>query len=218
MRYFIGDPHFNHQNIIKFSRTNFNTVEEHNQFLIKKFQEWAKKLNKDTSKNSFWVLGDWFDISYLWVMENFNCDCYFMYGNHDHQKDLGLFEKYFTKVYQYPIYLTDKWCVSHVPQAVFDDQVNSYAHLHGNIIDKPNYISTCLELNNYEPVTEKKINSLFARLPKYNRKHLYAPYTEWEKVLVRPENDLILKPNGHIDLSAMRALKYIENRGVNKIC
>lgn len=215
MKYFVGDPHFSHKNITIFSRDRFKNVQEHDDYLEFLFNKWSLKLNKE-SDAELWVLGDWFNTDYLWVMQYFDCDTYFVYGNHDKAEDQKKFEKYFTKVYRYPLYISDKICVSHVPQAVFDDQINVYAHLHGNIIDKPNYISSCLEVNNYELLTEKKVLSLFSKMPKYNRRHLHAPYTEDEKVLIRPQNDLVLKPNGHIDLSAMRAIKFLEKQ--NKEC
>lgn len=200
---------FNHKNIINWSRDRFVSIEEHNNFLVQQFIKWAEKLNKEKDAE-FWVLGDWFDTSYLWVMNMFNCKTIFMYGNHDKHTDFDLYKNYFNEVFLYPIYISDRICISHIPQAIFDDQINVYAHLHQNIIDKPNYISACLEVNGYEPLTEKKINSILGRIPKYTRRHLEAPYTEDEKVLHRPQNDLILKPNDHIDVSAMRALKKFE--------
>lgn len=157
-----------------------------------------------------WVLGDWGNTDYLFIMSYFNCKTVFVYGNHDQHKNIDKFKHYFDVVYEYPIYISDRICVSHTPQAVFEDQCNICGHLHGNIIDKPNYKSVCLEVNNYKLVSEQQINNILAKLPQYNRKHLQAPYTSWEKVIYRPQNDLILKPDGHIDVSAMRALQWIE--------
>ena len=103
-----------------------------------------------------------------------------------------------------------------MPQNVFDDQINVYGHLHGNIIDKINYVSCCLEVNDYEMVSERYITSRFSRMPKYTRKHLEAPYTPDEKVIIRPQNDLILTPDRHIDLSAMRAWKKFQEQEKEK--
>lgn len=204
MKFFTSDPHFGHKKILEWGRPQFKTIEEHDKFLVDLYTTWAKKL---TSNDEFWVLGDIFNLDYLWLMTYFNAKTVLVMGNHDAHKDIDKFKKYFDVVHEYPVYISDKICVSHVPQSVFDDQVNVYGHLHGNIIDKPNYISACLEITNYQLVSEKQVNNLFSKLPKYTRKHLEAPYTEWEKVINRPKNDLILKPNGHIDVSAMRALQ-----------
>lgn len=207
MKYFTSDPHWGHKNTIKWGRPQFQNVDEMNKFLVKKHQEWAKKLKPE---DQFWCLGDIFSHDFLWVYRLFNCKTVLLLGNHDRHEDVEKFKQYFDEVYEYPVYISDKVCVSHVPQAVFDDQINIYGHLHYNVIDKINYVSACLEPNDYQLVSEKRIQSKFSKMPKYTRKHLEAPYTEWEKVLCRPENDLILTPDKHIDVSAMRAIKWLE--------
>ncbi len=50
--FFLGDPHFGHQNIIKFSRTQFKTIEEHNQCLM---DNWCSVVK---SKDTVFLLGD----------------------------------------------------------------------------------------------------------------------------------------------------------------
>lgn len=212
MNYFTSDPHFGHKNIIKWGRPQFKTIEEHDEFLVSKFEEWANKLK---ASDKLFILGDWGKTDFLFLMSYFHCYTILVMGNHDTHSDIDKFKHYFDAVYEYPIFITDKMCVSHVPQNVFDDQINVHGHLHGNIIDKVNYVSCCLEVNNYELVSERIINSRFARMPKYTRKHLEAPYSEWEKVIFRPQNDLILTPNNHIDLSAMRAWKKIQEQEKN---
>lgn len=207
MRYFTSDPHWGHNKILVWARTQFETIEEHDAFLVQKHLGWAEKLKPE---DEFWCLGDLFKLDYLWVYDTFPCETHLVMGNHDYHKHIDRYKEHFTYVHEYPIYISDRICVSHIPQAVFDDQVNVAGHLHGNIIDKPNYISACLEITNFNLVSEKQINSTLGRLPKYTRRHLEAPYTEDEKVVLRPQNDLILKPNDHIDVSAMRALKKIE--------
>lgn len=209
MKYFTSDPHWGHKNSLKWARTQFKDVHDMDSFLIQKHKEWAKKLSKE---DEFWCLGDLFSHDYLWVYNIFNCKTVLVLGNHDKQADIEKLKLYFDEVYEYPVWISKKMCISHEPVNMFDDSINVHGHLHGNIIDKPNYVSACLEVNDYEIVSEKQVVNRFSKLPKYTRKHMYAPYTEWEKVLVRPENDLILKPDGHIDLSAMRALKKIEER------
>lgn len=213
MNFFTSDPHFSHKNIIKWGRPQFKTIEEHDEFLVSKFEEWAYKLKHS---DKFFVLGDWGNTDFLPIMSNFNCYTILIMGNHDAHKDIDKFKHYFDKVYEYPVFISDKICVSHVPQNVFDDQINVYGHLHGNIIDKINYVSCCLEVNDYEMVSERYVTSRFSHMPKYTRKHLEAPYTPDEKVIIRPQNDLILTPDRHIDLSAMRAWKKFQEQEKEK--
>ncbi len=202
MKFFLGDPHFSHKNIIEWARPQFSNIKMHDQFLVNSFIEWSTILHEE---DELWVLGDWGNTEFLYLMNNFKCKTIFMFGNHDKHTDITLFKQYFDIIYEYPIYINDKICISHIPQNVFDDQINVYAHLHNNIIDKPNYISTCLEINNFKLVSFKYITNRFSQLPKYNRRFLQAPFTDWEKVIARPQQDLILKPDGHIDISAQRA-------------
>lgn len=209
MKFFTSDPHFSSQKatILEWGRPQFKTIDEHNEFLVNLYLSWASKLKHN---DIFYVLGDWGLTDFLYIMSYFNCYTVFVYGNHDRHEDIDLFKHYFDEVHEYPFYLSDRICISHIPQNVFDDQVNVYGHTHGNIIDKPNYLCCCLEANNYNLVSEKHINNALSKTPKYTRKHLEAPYTEWEKVIHRPQKDLILKPDGHIDISAMRAVQWLK--------
>lgn len=209
MRYFTSDPHWGHKNSINWGRPQFTDVNEMNEFLVQRHLEWANKLKPE---DEFWCLGDLFSHDYLYVYQKFPCKTVLILGNHDHQADIPKLKTFFDEVYEYPVWISKKICISHEPVNMFDDSINVYGHLHTNIIDKPNYISACLEVNDYNLVSEKKVLSKFSQLPKFTRKHLQAPYSEWEKVILRPENDLILKPDKHIDLSAMRAIQWLQKR------
>ncbi len=50
--FFLSDPHFGHQNIIKFSRTQFKTIEEHDQCLM---DNWCSVVK---SKDTIFLGGD----------------------------------------------------------------------------------------------------------------------------------------------------------------
>ena len=52
MEYFISDLHFNHDNILKFERQEFKTIEEHNEFII-------ASINRVVTKfDTLYLLGD----------------------------------------------------------------------------------------------------------------------------------------------------------------
>ena len=70
MNFFTSDPHFSHKNIITWGRPQFKTIEEHDEFLVSKFEEWAHKLKHS---DKFFVLGDWGNTDFLPIMSNFNC-------------------------------------------------------------------------------------------------------------------------------------------------
>ena len=212
----VSDLHMHHKNIIEFERTQFKNIDEHDNFIIQKHIEWREKIKKLQSKGKkvvFINLGDFFDLNFLDMYKDWPCELLYIYGNHDAHENLHLYQEVFNYVFEYPIFISDRIILSHIPQNAFDSQIVIHGHLHGNIIDKPNYICCSINHINYKPITSDKINSVFGKIPKYTQKHLEAPYTTWEKVIYRPQNDLILDPvTQHIDVSAMRALQYINKQ------
>lgn len=208
-RYFISDPHFNHykndRGIITFERLQFETIKDHDKYLMDCFVEWAKKL-KPTDE--FWVLGDWGDADYLYLLDMFQCKTYFVYGNHDALADKEKFEDYFDVVYEYPVYLSNKLVVSHIPVAVFEDQINVHGHLHGAVLDSPNYICCSMHVANYKLISDQHINGQFGKLPKYNRRFLWEPFAHMMKFLQK-RSEVVMDKNGRIDLAASRVLQKL---------
>lgn len=211
MRYFVSDFHFSHINeeksrgIIHWERTQFETIQDHDKFLACKLAEWSAKYKP---QDEFWVLGDWGNTDWLYLMDMFQCKTVFVYGNHDAVADLEKFELHFDEVHIYPIYLSNKLVVSHIPQAVYSDQLNVHGHLHGMKIDDPRYISCSINDINYNPVSDKIINSALGKLPKYQRRFLWEPYADQLVVTndIKRE-DLVCSPRGQIDVSASRLLQ-----------
>lgn len=218
MRYFISDPHFGHysestnRGIITFERTQFNTIQEHDSWVREMFIQLAEKVKP---RDEVWVLGDWGDTNALWVMGLFNCKTFFVYGNHDAAADIEKFKIYFDEVYKYPVYLSNKLVVSHIPVAVFDDQINVHGHLHGAVLDSPNYICCSLHVANYKPITDQHINGQFAKLPKYNRHFLWEPFAHLMKFFQERE-DVVMNRDGLIDLSASRLLQKLNKEKEKK--
>lgn len=214
MRYIISDTHFGHYNkdsqrgIITFERTQFNTIQEHDEFLIDMFHEIGKKLKPG---DEFWHLGDFGDISYLRVM-NYIAQPYvkthFVFGNHDKLENLIDFKTWFDEVHQYPVYLSHKLVFSHEPVGVWESAINVHGHLHGSILNVPNYINASVHVTGYKPVTDKYINSRYSKIPKWNMRFLYEPYANMYK-FTQPKEDVIMDRDGRIDLSASRLLQKI---------
>lgn len=215
MRYFVSDFHFSHINddnsrgIIHWERTQFETIKEHDKFLMDKLAEWA---NKFKESDEFWVLGDWGNVDLLYLMYQFRCKTVFVYGNHDSVSDLEKFQDAFDEVYLYPVYISNRVVVSHIPQAVYPDQVNVHGHLHGMKIDDKRYITCSVNDINYKPVTDTLVNGTLGQLPKYQRRFLWEPYAD--NLVITNEikrEDLVCSPNGKIDVSASRLLQQ-QNR------
>lgn len=216
MRYFISDLHMGHFGIINFERTDFSTIEEHDNYIANFMNNLSKKLKPG---DEVWNLGDYGLIDYLyftdWIHQA-GAKAYYVYGNHDRQSDLSVFEKYFDQVFLYPVFLSQKLVVSHFPVAVYPDTINVCGHLHGAKLQTPNYICASIHVANYQPISDNYINTVFSKLPKFTRRFLYEPWANDYKFL-QPKEDVIMDPNGNIDLSASRLLQRIntEKRKLN---
>ena len=122
--YFCSDLHINHywinqagepRGVILFERTQFKTIQEHDQFVHNALISWAQK-HPDCG---LWILGDFGDTDYLyWIdeMRAYGCEVYFLYGNHDSASDFDKFKEHFNEVYRYPTYITSRVLLSHEPQ------------------------------------------------------------------------------------------------------
>lgn len=211
---YMSDFHFNHydwsnsRGIITFERTQFNTIEEHDQCLINTLQIIANKYGEGST---LWFLGDFGDLSYLYVFNFFRekgINVYFMLGNHDHVEDIPYIENFVDKVYQYPVYISQKIVLSHFPVAVYPDQCNIHGHLHGSKLQDINHVNASIHVANYLPITDNNIAAVFAKLPKFNRRFLYEPWANDYK-FTQAKEDVFMDKDGLIDLSASRLLQRL---------
>lgn len=212
MRYFISDLHFGHyyngRGIITFERTQFNSIEEHDGYIEAVISKLCRKLKPG---DEVWNLGDFGNLEYLdtvdWIRET-GAKTYFIYGNHDAQSDLSYFEKHFDQVFLYPVFLSQKLVVSHFPVAVYPDSINICGHLHGAKLQDINHVCASIHVANYQPVTDRNLDAIFSKLPKFTRRFLYEPWAN-DYQFIQPKEDVIMDPNGIIDLSASRLLQKL---------
>ena len=208
MRYFISDLHMDHKNVINFERTQFTTIEEYNKCIVNFFNQLVKKLKPS---DEVWNLGDFGSPDYLYLSDmirNIGAKSIFLYGNHDEQANLSLFQQHFDEVYLYPVYLSQKLVVSHFPVAVYDDTINIHGHTHGSRLKDLNHVCASIHVANYQPITDKNLDSIYSRLPRFTRRFLYEPWANDYQFTQRKE-DVVMDPNGNIDLSASRLLQKL---------
>ena len=212
MRYFISDLHFGHyyngRGIITFERTQFKTIEEHDNYIENIIKELCDKLKPN---DEVWNLGDFGSLTKLYTVDWIKATgakAYFLYGNHDRQSDLSQFEHYFDQVFLYPIFLSQKLVISHYPVAVWPDTINVCGHLHGAKLQTSNYICASIHVANYHPITDRHLDSVFAKLPNFNRRFLYEPWAN-DYQFIQPKEDVIMDYDGNIDLSASRLLQKL---------
>lgn len=213
--WYISDFHFNHawvskegepRGVIYFERTQFKTIEDHDEFIINKLREWALRVSDNSN---LWVLGDFGDTSYLREFHQAvsvpgkNLRFYFVRGNHEFAKDIPLFEQYFDKVYSHPVFLTDRVILSHQPLWPLPfGTINLAGHLHGAKLDSPNHYIVSANNINYQPVSDKLVNKMLARTPRPDYHFLKEPFAE-QYIFLKEKDDVVYdKKTKKIDLPA----------------
>ena len=214
MAYFSSDWHFGHENIIKFERTNFDSVQDHDTYLIDMIDYWSQKW---ASGSVLWFLGDFGSLDYLWVFNmfrNYEITVNFILGNHDRVENISKFREYCDNVYEYPVYLSQKLVISHFPVAVYEDSINIHGHLHGSKLQDKNHINASIHVTGYKPISEKQLTAIYSQTPKFNRRFLYEPFAA-DYIFTQPKADVVMDKDGRIDLSASRLYMKLKHENSN---
>ncbi len=188
--YIISDTHFGHKNIIKFERTKYETIEEHDLDLIERINKQVKLTD------TLYILGD---VGNIETCRQLNGYKILLMGNHD-KRNPNEYKTVFAEVYTNPIYISSNIVISHHPIPVSDSVLNIHGHLHGAIIDKRNYYNASAWLMGMRPTRIDYFHQLAATLPKENNNFL----EEWFAPLYKfttPRNDVITDASGRILLT-----------------
>lgn len=137
MNYYIADTHFGHENIIKYdfregSSRNFSSIFEHDDFIIKNWNEKVK------SSDSVYILGDfsWYNNSATKeILETLNGQKFLIRGNHDWWAKDGACRKLLQASYDYKqIHDGDETLIlSHYPIMMWNGQHRGFIHLYGHV-------------------------------------------------------------------------------------
>ena len=132
--YFISDLHFGHKNVMKYDNRDFKSIEEHDQFLIKSWNEVV------TPVDDVWILGDisWYNSTK--TIEIFNqlngakCLCV---GNHDKKllRNQAV-RSLFGEIVDYKeIYLDNGLGIvlCHYPIPCYNNHFRGWYHLYGHV-------------------------------------------------------------------------------------
>lgn len=195
MDYFISDTHFGHKNILTFERTQFKTIQEHDDFI------W-KKLGKLTVNDTLYHLGDFgvLDETTTARWKALPCKTILIRGNHD--GSIGQLKAIFDEVHNEPVFYKKRILLSHEPLPVTDGTLNVHGHLHSARLNKPNYLNISMHMVDYKLITEKDLVKYLTILPKDNFKFMFEWYAEDYEFTI-PNKDVIFK-DGKIDLTATR--------------
>ena len=160
--FLVGDPHFGHRNIIKFTDKNgnrirpFDTVEEHDETLV------ANWNNAVSEKDKVYVLGDVvINRRALPIFDRLNGDKVLIKGNHDLFR-LDSYTPYFRDIRAYHVMGGERLIISHIPihtSQLERFRANIHAHTHQNVvlndIGVPDVRYLCLSMEhiNFTPIS-----------------------------------------------------------------
>lgn len=168
MIYYTADLHLGHKNVLKFDGRPFESIEEHDEFLI---GQWNARVRPD---DQVYILGDFSvrseksPISYL---KRLNGKKYLIRGNHDSAlvndpETAACFERIekmcFIRDREYPIVLC------HFPICEWNRYHRGSWHIYGHIHNKKNRafefmkqeeraLNAGIMINNYQPVTMEEL-------------------------------------------------------------
>lgn len=167
-KFYIGDLHFGHRNVIQFDGRPFASVEEMDQMLI---EYWKMRVQKD---DEVYVLGDFCfrsDKGPVWYLRQLSGKKFLVVGNHDNLivNDPNALS-YFEDVDKM-MYISDnkrQICACHFPIAEWNgyhrNSYHLYAHIHNRLTDttlimrnRHNAYNAGAMINNYMPSTLEEI-------------------------------------------------------------
>lgn len=194
--YLISDTHFGHKNLLRFERTEFNTVEEHDEFII----ETINAIVKPT--DTLIHLGD---VGNVEMIRQLNGHKELILGNHD-QRPVKEYLGYFAKVYETPFYFSKNILLSHDPHPVPDGVLNVHGHLHGAKMDSRNHFNISGWCVGYKPIRVDELYQMAAKLDKTNTRFLEEWYASKYQFLV-PRVDVVTDENGVVNLEKTKELR-----------
>lgn len=214
--WYVSDLHFSHwwinkqgeeRGVILFERTQFRTIQEHDDYIWKQLYAWAEKHQGHT----LFILGDFGDVNQLWKLDRmryeWNIRIVYVYGNHDSKEDYDKFCHYCDEVYLRPVYISDRVIISHEPiWPVPYGCVNVCGHLHNAMLDSPQSLCASIHVIGYNPFSWKKVCKALSAVPKASYKFLEEPYNDHYISLVQ-RDDLVMDKNGKVDAKASIKLK-----------
>lgn len=156
-KFFIGDTHFGHVNLIHFEtgRRQFATIEEHDRFLVNAWNETVRP------EDIVYHLGDvFFGQPPIGILSALHGTKYLILGNHDKPQHMAIYCQHFAKVHGVA-YLDGGGVLTHVPmhpsQLEFRWKFNVHGHIHRGGVNDRRYVNVCCEAINYRPLSLEEI-------------------------------------------------------------
>lgn len=163
-----ADHHWGHPNIIKHCHRPFDSIDEHDHYLIESWNQCVKP------NDHVMYIGDMFmrcrRDRMVWILKQLNGKLHLVYGNHDKDILRGWAEKFFiwrkadyfldvgepqkAHLYHYPL---DTWRSKHY------GAWHLHGHSHGNLPSRGNELrlDVGIDCHNYRPIHLDEIRMIF---------------------------------------------------------
>jgi len=194
IKFVVTDPHFDHENLVKFARPKFKNAAECNELIVKNYK--AKITNPNTVVLFMGDIGNKAAIErILPTLKGYKI---LILGNHDKYAK-AFYAKYFDEVYDHPIFYHKRIVFSHEPIPVAPGTLNVHGHTHVISLNSINHWNICPELVNYEPIKIKDIEHRAFALEKECTKFLGEWYgniqvdnATWDRVDLYLDKDNVI--------------------------
>lgn len=155
MDYFLSDSHFEDEDIWKMERTQFLSLQAHDEAV-------SASLKRISKHDTLYHLGDVGNLDRIAALP---CRKILIKGNHDTcSKDA--YSSIFDEIHDVPLRYSSRIVLSHKPTPVEQNVLNVHGHFHtGLLMPSANYF--CISWNYTQgPVTEKDIAKRLGAIPK----------------------------------------------------
>jgi calcineurin-like phosphoesterase family protein len=168
MNFFISDYHFQHNKDFIYKSRGFNSIEEHDEFIIKSHNETV------TEKDTTFFLGDFSFKKIEQFITKMNGKFICILGNHDHE-----LIKYYNSDKNYKIIKIDKYIehkvdneiifLCHFPMIVWNNSHRNNYMAHGHIHGITNFpgkiMNVTVDAIGPRPINEIELLNKFRKLP-----------------------------------------------------
>ena len=150
-----ADLHLQDKQINEFCAQKFNSVEEHDKYVIDRYNS---VVGKD---DLVYILGD---VGFrptnvlATLVRQLNGRKILIVGNHDQLNDTEYKNMGFIEVIRHPVYYNNNIILSHIPcLEAYDNPyvINVHGHLHNNALDLDNFFNVNVEMNDFLPINIK---------------------------------------------------------------
>jgi len=158
--FFIADPHYGDERILKYENRPFQNVEFMDADMIRRWNEVV------SSEDTVYVLGDLGADGYEQdILFKLNGTKFLVKGNHDTKSNEEYRSFGFAEVYDHPIIIDGFWILSH--EALYVNTNMPYANLFGHVHNSPivkdysnQHYCVSVERINYTPIDFDMIKNL----------------------------------------------------------